>query len=372
MICLMKTSPVIALLLLMTLLPACNRNQQTDSTPVIRPIRTHTVGPAEPLVTHTFSGIAAASAETKLSFRVGGKIEQLPVTIGMKVHKGQLIAALDPTDYALAVKQAEAALAQAQAQLTRAKAEYERDRQLFEAEDISLSRLDASLALFRSSRAQTDAAKEAVALATHQLQYTRLLAPADGTIAAVPVEAHQTIAAGQPIAVLSAGGNLEMAVGVPEALIAQVKVGEQAHIIFDALAPTVFDGEVVEVGIQATHTATYPVRLRIQTDDDQLRPGMVGECAFTFRTPEPFLTIPLEAVLTIPSGKRFVWVYRKEQENVTQREITAGKLVSSGIQVLSGLHPGDIIAVRGVHRLSEAMKVKLLSPNPTGPQGSAP
>lgn len=339
---------------------ACKTENPVPLAPVIRPVRNFTVGEANNEMPRSFSGVAAASAETNLSFRVSGKIERLPVVIGMKVRKGDLIAELDPTDYALAVKQAEARLAQAEAQLTQARAEYERDRQLYEAENISRSQLDRSLALFQSSRAQVTAVREAVRLAAHQLRYTKLSAPLDGAISAVPVEAHQTVSAGHPVAVLSTGGNLEMAVGVPELLIALVQVGDSATVTFDAIAGKLFKAVVVKVGIQATNAAAYPVRLQIQTGDDRLRPGMVGEATFAFTAAKAFVTIPLEAVLTTPSGKRYVWVYRKTSADVTRREITVGKLTQSGIQVAGGLAPGETIVIRGVHRLTEGMKVNLL------------
>lgn len=347
-------------LVLIPFICACETQNPAPLAPVIRPIRTLTVGEANVDMPRSFSGITAAASDTPLSFRVSGKIDSLPVVIGMKVRKGDLIATLDSTDYTLSLNQARARLAQALAQLTQARAEYDRDRQLYEAEDISRSQMDRSLALFQSSRAQVTVAEETVRLAARQLQYTKLLAPLAGAISMVPVEAHQTVAAGQPIAMLSAAGKLEMAVGIPESLIAMLHVGDTAQIVFDAFAGNVFDAVVIEVGIQATNAAVYPVRLQIQNGDERLRPGMVGESIFTFKTAKPFLTIPLEAVLSLPSGKRYVWIYREETSNVTRREISVGKLTRSGIQVVTGLSPGDIIAIRGVHRLTEGLKVTLL------------
>lgn len=352
---------ILAIALLPALfLSACEGETPAPSAPRIRPVRTLTVGAADMAVPRSFSGIAAASSEIKLSFRVSGKIETLPVAIGKTVRKGDPIAALDPTDYVLSVKQAEARLAQAKAQLTQARAEYERDLQLYEAESISRSQLDRSIAYFQSNRAQVNAAEEAVSLAALQLRYTKLEAPMPGSIAAVPVEAHQTVSAGQPIATLSAGGNLEMAVGIPESLIARVAVGDTAQIAFDAISGKVFEAVVIEAGIQATNAAAYPVRLQIQNGDERLRPGMVGETTFIFKTPEPFLTIPLEAVLTTPEGKRYVWIYQEASSDVTRREIFVDRLTRSGIQVVKGLSPGDDIVIRGVHRLTEGMKVKRL------------
>ncbi len=347
-------------ILLVLFLSSCRKEEKTVQKPAIRPIRTVVVGAPDADRERSFSGIARASVETKLSFRVGGEIERLPVVIGRKVKKGDLVATLDATDFKLALNQAKAGLALAEAQLNRAKADYERDRQLYEAEDISRSQLDRSIASWRSSKAQVDSAGESVNLARRKLSYTTLRAPMGGSIASVPVEAHQTVGAGRTVATLTSGGEMEIEVGIPESLITRIAVGDPATVVFDAIAGKTLEARVKEVGVQASDAAVYPVTLRINERNDRLRPGMVGEITLNFTADEAYITIPLVAVVTNPGGKRFVWIYGKEKGTVSKREITVGKLTSRGLQVEAGLTAGEIIAVRGVHRLSENMKVRLL------------
>ena len=341
---------------------SCNPQTEEPGPPPIRPIRTIQIGDVSADRERSFSGIARASVETRLSFRVGGKIDRLPVKIGMKMAEGDLIAGLDPTDYKLTLRQAEARLAQARAQYIRAKADYDRDRQLYEAGDISRSQLDRSLAAYQSGKAQVSAAREAVRLAEQQLKYTTLFAPMSGTVASVPAEVHETVMAGMPVATMTSGGDMEMAVGVPESLIAQIHPDAPARIVFDTIADKEFQAKVIEVGVEATDSTAYPVRLRILEKDDRLRPGMVGEAILSFRASEQFITIPLVAVVSTPDGTRYVWLWQPDKGSVTRRDVTVGALTSAGLQIISGLAPGDIIAVRGVHRLTEGMKVKLMPP----------
>ncbi|MDM8537209.1 efflux RND transporter periplasmic adaptor subunit [Desulfobacterales bacterium HSG17] len=362
-----KISIFVILLLAFT---SCKKQEKKTAPPVIRPVRTIVVGAIDTGRERSFSGVAKAAVETRLSFRVGGEVDKLPAKIGMKLKKGDLIARLDPTDYELSVKQAQANLAQAQAQYTRAKSEYDRDRQLYEAGNISRSQLDRSLAAYKSGRAQTDAARKSVQLAKQQLKYTVLNAPLDGSIASIPIESHQTVAPGQTIATLTSGGELEMAIGIPESLIAQIHVKDMARINFDAIPNKDFKARVIEVGVEASETTTYPVKLQIMGKYENLRSGMVGQAILNFEAATNFITIPLVAVAASSKGEKYVWVFTPDKPGsnkivsgkgkVIRRAVSIGALTSNGLQVLKGLEPGEIIAVRGVHRLIQDMKVRNL------------
>ena len=68
-----------------------------------------------------FPGRAEAIQHADLSFRVGGTLMALPVRVGMEVEAGQVVARLDPRDFEVRVRGAEAALARAAADLARSR-----------------------------------------------------------------------------------------------------------------------------------------------------------------------------------------------------------------------------------------------------------
>lgn len=321
-------------------------------------IRATVVGEQKTTQMRSFSGIARSAAQIPLSFRVSGKIEKFPCKVGMSIKPGDLVAALDSTDYILIVQKAEAGRSQVQMQLNRAKNEYDRDRQLYETHNISQSRLDKSFMTWQSLKEQVRVAKQSVTLAKRQLGYTRLKSPIEGAVAKLPVEIYQTVAPGQAVAMITANGKLEVLIGVPETLIGKLKKGDPAGVFFDALPGQGYQALVTEVGIQTSKSAVYPVILELKDRVDRLRPGMVAEVEMVFDNEEPFVTIPFAAVITDPVGTRFVWVY--QDGKVNKREISVGKLLSEGIQVLQGLEPGEVIATRGVNRLVEGQKVRVL------------
>ena len=80
---------------------------------IIRPVRYMQVYSTGGARVRTFTGVAQAGMESRLSFKVPGTVKRLAVLVGDNVKRGQLIAELDRGDYELQVQQAEAAWTQA-------------------------------------------------------------------------------------------------------------------------------------------------------------------------------------------------------------------------------------------------------------------
>jgi RND family efflux transporter MFP subunit len=356
----LQTIGILFLALLTLAASGCSRDPGPEKE-VVRPVVTMTVrSPSEARV-RTFSGVAQTAIESNLSFRVSGELLALPAKIGMSVRKGDLVAKLDPTDYELQVKEADAALAQAMASFNQLKADWQRKKSLYDSRTISKSEMDQAEASYRSAAAQVDAARKRRDLAQQQLNYTVLNAPADGSLAQVPVNVHQTVQAGQTIASLSTTGNMEFETAVPERLISSIREGDKAVVRFEAIPDRDFEALAVEVGVEAVQLSTFAVTLRIVDDDPRILPGMIGQAEFSFRIPEgAAMIVPPQAVASSPDGARFVWIVDRKSMTVTRRDVRIGGLSTEGLEVLEGLAPGDELVIRGVHRLEEGRKVRLL------------
>ena len=342
-------------------IPSCSQPEQAP-VEAIRPVVTMLVPEPGAGRVRRFSGTARAALQTPLSFRVGGEIIELPAKRGQPVAEGDLIARVDSRDYELQVKQSEAQLAQAEAQLEQVRANYERTRQLYETQSVSKSDLDSQEAAYKSAAAQRDSAQKGLELARQQLEYCALKAPVAGSIASVPVELHQTVAAGQTIADLSSGDEMELEVGIPESLIGEIKTGQPAEVSFEAIPNARFEGRISEVGIAGSGSSAYPVKVKLLKSDSRIRLGMVGEASFSFAAAgRPALYIPAEAVAPGAGGQRFVWVFNPATETVARREVKIGALTSEGLEISEGLKPGERIVTRGVNRVSEGLKVRLMN-----------
>jgi multidrug efflux system membrane fusion protein len=343
---------------------ACGGQKKADTSPMLRPVRAEQVFATGAARTRTFSGVARAGVESKISFKVKGTINRLSVEVGDEVRMGQLIAELDPTDYRLQVEDASASLDQARAQRRNASAEYERVRGLYENRNASKQDLDAARAASESADATVESIEKRLELAQRQLAYCRLTAPIAGSIASLDVEPNENVQPGQVICLLASTSNTEVEVAIPEVLIAQVKEGDEVNVEFDALPERRMTGHVTEVGVASTGLATtFPVRVRLDKDDDDVRSGMAAEVEFRFGDGGGrvrYLVRPV-AVCEDRDG-RYVWVVVPTEEvgvgQVQRRPVTIGELSSEGIEILEGISDGDFVVTAGVSKLTDGRKVR--------------
>ncbi len=203
--------------------------------PVLRPVRSETVAAAGAARERIFSGVAIASIESQLSFRVGGTITRVAVDVGDRVGAGQVIAELDPTDLRLELEGAQAALDQMQASRRNAEADFERARELYENNNASQNEYDAARAQAESAAASVDSAQKQLEMAAQRLDYATLRASIAGAIAAVNVNDNENVNPGAAVAMLTSGSRPEVRVAIPENLIGRVARGVGVEVQFDAL-----------------------------------------------------------------------------------------------------------------------------------------
>lgn len=341
----------------------CGDEEETPE--VIRPVRSERVFATGGSRVRTFSGAAQAAVEAPLSFRVPGTVSRIPVTVGVTVRAGQLIAQIDPEDYQLQLQDAEAALRQAEASARNADGSYSRLRALYENNNASLNDLEAARAAFEAATAQVQSLQNRVALARQQVEYTRLTAPRAGAIAAVNVEPNQNVQAGQTVVLLTSGSELEVQVSVPEVLIAGITVNDAVNVSFDALPGRTFSARVTEVGVTSGRFATtFPVTVRLNTAVPDIRQGMAAEVAFTFQATdnrERFFVPPF-AVGEDRQG-RFVYVVEPQGRDnlgtVRRRPVMVGELTSDGLEILQGLADGEEVVTAGVTKIRDGLTVRI-------------
>ncbi len=363
----MKTSRMISWSVsILTLLSLTSCSGEKDVVQeVIRPVRFAQVFATGGTRVRTFSGVAQAAVESKLSFKVPGTVQLISVSVGDFITEGAVIAKLDNKDYTLQLQEAEAALAQSQAQQRNAESIYERVQGLYENRNASKQDIDSARAAAESARAQVTSIENRLALAQLQLNYTSLTAPFDGAVASVAVEENENIAAGMMVVMLNAGGPQEVKVTVPEMLISQIHPGSVVEVTFGALDDIVLPATVTEVGVSSSeYTTTYPVTAQLSQPHESVRPGMVAEVAFTFETAGTLdcMIVPPHAVGEDRVG-RFVFLIEPAGENLGIARRTAvviGELTGEGLEIISGVEEGDLVITAGVSRVNDGQKVKVL------------
>jgi RND family efflux transporter MFP subunit len=342
---------------------SCSGGNQEEKAPQLRPVRAAQVYSTGATRDRTFSGVARAGVEAKISFKIPGNVERVFVKVGDAVTVGQPIAELDDTDKRLQVEDAEASLAQAQAKERNASTEYERVRGLYENRNASRQDLDAARTAFESAGASVQSIQKRLELARRQLGYCRLEAPVAGSIASMEVEVNENVNAGQTVCLLTAGSDIEVEVAIPEVLITGVREGDAVTVEFDALPGRPFRARVTEVGVAATGVATtFPVTVRLDQADDVLS-GMAAEVTFTFGNGGGSSHIVVDSFAVSEDRRgRFVWVVSSAGEPgvgvVERRAVNIGGLVDDGIEITGGLEDGEWVVTAGMSKLADGERVR--------------
>ena len=195
-------------------LAACGKHPAAPAP--VRAVKLMTVAAAPAASQPEYAGEVRAEVESRLGFRVAGKIIERAVEPGQHVKKGQLLARLDARDYQLAADAARAQTAAAQAQRDLAAMDLERFSALRDKGFISSAELDRRATALQSAESALKQARAQLAAQGNQAGYTHLLADADGVVTGVDAEAGQVVAAGAPVVRLARDGARDIAFAVPE------------------------------------------------------------------------------------------------------------------------------------------------------------
>ena len=336
----------------------CSDENKAETKEVIRPVKVVEIAEAGDTRALDYSGAVKARVEMNLGFRVTGKITDRRVNIGDRVKPGDLLAQIDPTDYQLAVKTAEANLAAAEKGVATADLANKRAQQLFDKSVTAKSQMEQAALSYDQAVSTRDAAASSVDQARNQVAYTELKADRSGIVTSISADTGAVVAAGTPVATVALDGEKEVQIAVPENDIAQFKPGKTVKASFWSDNKLVLDGKVREVsGSADAQSRTFSVRVSLPNDDRVLL-GMTATIEAAVGNAETNVAIPLSA-LAEKDGKKIVWIVDRQAATVHAREIKVADFTGDGVNVTEGLSTGDIVVAAGTQFMSENLKVKL-------------
>jgi HlyD family secretion protein len=277
------------------------------------------------------TGTINAVITVQVGSQVSGTISKLFVDFNSRVHKGDLVALIDPALFKGAVQQASADLENAKANLiaaranlekakaafVQAKADYERTVGLTKDGILSQQQLDLAKANYDSANAavsgaqanvtQADAqvSQKAAALAVAQtnLNYTVIRSPIDGTVVARNVDVGQTVAASlQAPTIFTIAQDLtkmQVYAKTDESDVGNIKLGKEVTFKVDAFPKDTFHGVVSQVRMNATtvqNVVTYDTIIDFANPELKLFPGMTAYVTIPVATARDALKLPNTAL----------------------------------------------------------------------------
>lgn len=355
----LRTRVVPATLLAAALLAlaACSE-EKAETGEIIRPVKVIEIAQANDTRTLDYSGSVRARVEMNLGFRINGKISERLVDIGERVKSGDLLARIDPADYELSVRSAQASLDAAERQVETTELARNRAVQLFAKNVSPKSQLEQAQLSYDQAVATRDSARSALDQANNQVSYTDLKSGQNGIVTAINADVGQVVGSGTPVVTVAVDGEKEVLVAVPELDIAQFKPGKAVTASFWSDAALTLQGRVREVaGSADQQSRTFAVRVSLPNDPKVLL-GMTANIEAFADSARQLVSIPLSA-LTKKDDQPIVWTVDRAAATVHSRPVKIADFVGDGVRIAEGLKPGDVVVSAGTQFMTEGLKVKL-------------
>jgi len=277
------------------------------------------------------TGVVNAVVNVQVGSQVSGTISKLYADFNSRVHKGEVIAEIDPRLFDGALLQADSDLKNAQANVIAAKAnlskskaelvqmhaEYERALSMEQKSIGTQQALDQAKANYQAAQASVEAAAAAVEQAIAQVSqkraavtvaqtnrnYTIIRSPIDGTVVARNVDVGQTVAASlqAPTIFTIAQDLVKMLVyaKVDESDVGRIRSGQQVTFKVDAFPRETFHGTVSQIRMDATtvqNVVTYDTVIEFENRDLKLFPGMTAYVTIPVATADNVEKVPNAAL----------------------------------------------------------------------------
>ncbi|HEX6134557.1 MAG TPA: efflux RND transporter periplasmic adaptor subunit [Longimicrobiales bacterium] len=317
------------------------------------------------------NGEAASWRQTALRSQVSGQVRAVRVVENRAVAQGSVLIEIDPTEYGLALEEAQARLRQAEVAY----------RETILGDDrIEDPRVRAERDSAARARSGLDAARVAVARAENDLRRTRIAAPFAGRIANLKVVPGQFVSPGDELLTVQSMDPIRVDINVMEGSIGYLAAGRTARVTFSAFKGEVFAGRVETINpVVEQESRTARVSLSVRNPNGRILPGMFAQAALPAQRFPDRILVPRQAVLERDVDRRqlvFVFEGEGDRGRAKWRYVTTGLSNAEYVEIVENpdtemLAPGEIVLVAGHYTLQHDIPVRLVD-NVVRAEGARP
>jgi membrane fusion protein, multidrug efflux system len=337
----------------------------------VRAVRTVVVSQQSAGTTIDYAGEVRARTESRLSFRVAGKMVSRPVDLGDVVKAGQVLASLDPMDLRLGQQAASSGLEAARVNAEQAAADLKRFKELRDQGFISAAELDRRDSTWKAAQAQYEQARAQASVQSNQARYTTLVADGAGVVTAIEAEPGAVLAAGAPVLRVAQDGPRDVVFAVPEQQAGQLRALEgkpgvlQVRVWGAGEAPV--PATVREVSA-AADPSTRTFLVKAEVGRVAVRLGQTATVTLAVPAAAGALKLPLAAMFE-QQGQSHVWLLDTAAMTVRAQPVKVTGAEGNMVLIASGIAPGQTVVSAGAHTLTAGQKVSLY--NAAGSQAAS-
>ncbi|ECW8873536.1 multidrug efflux RND transporter subunit MdtA [Salmonella enterica] len=324
-------------------------------------------------------GTVTAANTVTVRSRVDGQLIALHFQEGQQVNAGDLLAQIDPSQFKVALAQAQGQLAKDNATLANARRDLARYQQLAKSNLVSRQELDAQQAQVNELQGTITADEANVASAQLQLDWSRITAPVAGRVGLKQVDIGNQISSGDTagIVVITQTHPIDLIFTLPESDIATVVQAQKAGKTLTVEAWDRTNSHKLSEGVLLSldnqidpTTGTIKIKARFTNQDDTLFPNQFVNARMLVDTEQNAVVVPAAAVQMGNEG-HFVWVLNDEN-NVSKKRVKVGIQDNRNVVISAGLSAGDRVVTDGIDRLTEGAKVEVVKPQLTAADEKLP
>jgi HlyD family secretion protein len=277
------------------------------------------------------TGTVNAVITVQVGSQVSGRVAKLNVDFNSRVHRGEVIALIDPAlfdgallqavadseDAEANVAAARANLEKARANFAQANADYVRTEGLAKNDIVTQQQLELAKAANGAAKASVDAAAAnvgqaaaqlnqkaaAVSVARTNLNYTVIRSPIDGIVVARNVDVGQTVAASLQAPTLFTIAQdltkMQVYAKVDESDVGRIRMRQPVTFKVDAFPKQLFRGEVTQIRMNPTmvqNVVTYDAIIEFANPELKLFPGMTAYVTIPVASAQNVLKLPNAAL----------------------------------------------------------------------------
>src|SRR5262245_16453265 len=301
------------------LLAACTEDVPQAAGP--RPVKTIVVELTAASDIGSVTGEIKARIETDLGFRIGGKVSERLVDLGVIVSRDEVLARLDDTNERNAVRIAESQLEGVKAELQDAEGNEARQRELLQRGFATQSSYDSASRRLKTAQANVTSAEVNLKDARERLGYTVLRSDDMGVVTAIGAQPGQVVSAGQMVVRVARTGEKEAVFNVAEQMFRAVPRDPLVEVALLSDPSVKALGRVREVSPAADPvTRTFAVRIMLQDPPDRMRLGSAVVGRVLLEAQQVAVLPP--ASLFRDGDKAAVWLFDPTTETVAMRPVT--------------------------------------------------
>jgi membrane fusion protein, multidrug efflux system len=314
-------------------------------------------------------GTVQAFNTVEIKAQVSGMLTAIPVQEGQEVHKGDVVATIDPRPFQASLDQATAQRAEDAAQLQSAQLDLQRFQQLAKSQFAPVQQVDDQQATVNKLVATIQADTAAIETAQINLDYCTMRAPVDGRVSFHQTDVGNIIQVASQTGIVSITQDKPISVvfTLPEAQLPRI----QQAMAQGALPVAAYDGDdktkladgqlLTPNNAIDTTTGTIQLKATFPNDNDALWPGEFVNARLRVGTMKQAVTVPVAAIQHGPNG---LFIYTvKPDSTVQEQDIEVAYQTDETAVVSKGLQGGETIVLSGQSRLAPGTRVALNAGN---------